>query len=1011
MGVADWVLERCRTGFLGSRPRFLLNSPSILAVILFCFLSILLSTILGEGSQGEGEDFLSLIQLARQEQANGSYQKSLDLYKICLGLVSEKNEEYKYECYYGLGIVSWNLGNISDSKDFFLKSELTATKSHNSGQANRPHAAIRILDLYQSGKAARLKENYNQSTEDFKQAIKLAAEIQCPELELKCLRLLSLTYWEVSDFAEFYNLNRKALEIAEAINHNRERGRCLNNIGAYYAKYDNYGSALASYEKALSIATQGGYKDDMAASLLNLGGTWSDLGNFDKSLEYLRKGLELFEQSGDRSSIAADLNNIGIAMRLRGLSKDHQADLEEAAANFSHSLELSKEVGDRNLQVQVLNNLGAVHADLRRFDQALAYFRQAATIAEHNHNSSYLGMVYNNIGIIYSSLGKYREAAEYYDRAIEFSSTYKDGTFVWETYFELANTARKQADFDSAIKYYENSIASIESIRSRIKTEDLKASYLGTDKRLEAYQNLIDLLATLHKTAPARGYDKEAFNYLERAKARAFLDGLEVAQVDISEGVSPALANRERELMRDIARSYNKLLAAGVSSEDKDAIFDQIKASEDKLESLKREIRTTSPAYADLKYPQVITYDEVRQRLVSPRTVFFAYAIGKQASHGFAISPQGLRVFDVPPRAALQEQVTAYRKVISDRQNRDFQLGQELFRELVAPGLDPGLKKLIFVPDDILNLLPFETLLTSPQPGSWLIRDHSIGYAPSLSSLLVLMQRHGNGSRPRKDLLAIGNPVYGFGDDGKRSASDSPMFYDLSSGSGISLPALKYSGLEIENVSRLFRRGKVTLLEKENATERWLRSNSLADYKIIHFAAHSVIDDKKPARSAIVLSYPKNHAGSGLLQTRNIYNLKLNADLVTLSACQTGLGQFIRGEGIEGLSRAFFYAGSSSVLMSLWSVNDQATYLLMERFYRRLKGGESLMEALRNAQLEMIRSRSLSHPYYWAGFVLNGRTDARVFPSPQASTVVLIILLCLGTLIAFMTVMRRRKTS
>lgn len=949
--------------------------------------------------------------MAKQEQANGNFQKSLDLFKVCLAHASEKDEQYKCECLFGLGILSWNLGNINDSRDFFLKSELTATKSHNSSLAKEPRAAIRILDLYQSGKAARLEEDYSQSIKDFTQAIGLATEIHCPELELKCLRLLSLTYWEVSDFGEFYNLNRKALEIAEAINHKREKGRCLNNIGAYYAKFDNYGPALASYEKALSIATQGGYSDDMAASLLNLGGTWSDLGNFDKSLEFLGKGLELYEQSGDKSSIAADLNNIGIAMRLRGLSNDLQTDLEEAAISFTHSLELAKEVGDRSLQIQVLNNLGSVHADLRRFDQALAYFQQAAAIAEQAHNNSYLGMVYNNIGIIYSSLGKYREATDYYDRAIDFSSTYKDGTFVWETYLELANTARKQADFDGAIRYYETSIASIESIRSRIKTEDLKASYLGTDKRLEAYQNLIDLLATLHKTAPARGYDQEAFNYLERAKARAFLDGLEVAQVDISEGISPALANREKELMRDIARSYNKLLAAGLSPEDKDAISEQVKTSEDKLESLKREIRTTSPAYADLKYPKVITYNEVRERLASPGTVFFAYAIGKQASHGFAISSQGLRVFDVPPRAALQEQVTAYRKVISDRQNRDFHLGQELFRELVAPGLDPSLKKLIFVPDDILNLLPFETLLTSQEPGSWLIRDCSIGYVPSLSSLTVLMQRHGNGSRPRKDLLAIGNPVYGFGDDGKRNASDSPVFYDLSSGSGISLPALKYSGLEIENVSRLFRRSKVTLLEKENATERWLRSNPLADYKIIHFAAHSVIDDKKPARSAIVLSYPKNQGGGGLLQTRNIYNLKLNADLVTLSACQTGLGQFIRGEGIEGLSRAFFYAGSSSVLMSLWAVNDQATYLLMERFYRHLKRGETLMEALRNAQLEMISSRSLSHPYYWAGFVITGRTDARVFSNQQTSVFLLIALLFLSTLIVFSIMRQKRKKS
>jgi len=484
---------------------------------------------------------------------------------------------------------------------------------------------------------------------------------------------------------------------------------------------------------------------------------------------------------------------------------------------------------------------------------------------------------------------------------------------------------------------------------------------------------------------------------------------LEVAQVDISEGINPVLANREKSLMRDIAKSYSKLLGPNLSPKDRDDISSQLKASEDQLESLKREIRASSPAYADLRYPKVITYDEVRELLSAQDIAYFAYSIGKDSSYGFVITSQALKVFDIPARKILKQQVTSYRKAISNLQTQDFQLGRDLFHELVSPGLEPGLKKIIIVPDDILNLLPFETLLTNKEPNSWLVRDYMVGYIPSLSSLRVLQARHRNGSKPRMDLLAIGNPIYGSNGKEHGKLTNAAILYDISSASGINLPPLKYSAVEIDNISNLFPSRKVTALQKESASGRWLKSNPLTDYKIIHIAAHSIIDDKKPARSAIVLSYSQNQAGNGLLQTRDIYNLKLNADLVTLSSCQTGLGQFIRGEGIEGLSRAFFYAGSSSVLMSLWAVNDQATYLLMERFYRHLKGSESLMGALRNAKLEMISSRALSHPYYWAGFVINGRTDARVFSKKPFLAIILASLVGITLLLTFGIALQRQK--
>ncbi|MGB2843652.1 MAG: CHAT domain-containing protein, partial [Candidatus Aminicenantaceae bacterium] len=180
-------------------------------------------------------------------------------------------------------------------------------------------------------------------------------------------------------------------------------------------------------------------------------------------------------------------------------------------------------------------------------------------------------------------------------------------------------------------------------------------------------------------------------------------------------------------------------------------------------------------------------------------------------------------------------------------------------------------------------------------------------------------------------------------------------------------------------------------------------------YKIIHFATHSILDDKKPARSSIVLTLDEDPTEDGFLQMREIYNLELNSDLVTLSSCQTGLGRPTRGEGIEGINRAFFYAGTSSVLMSLWAVNDEASYQLMERFYFHLRSSESIKNALRKAKLEMINSGILSHPYYWAGFVISGKADEIIFSSPIKKLFIfgIFLLLAVITLIVLRNIRKR----
>ena len=650
--------------------------------------------------------------------------------------------------------------------------------------------------------------------------------------------------------------------------------------------------------------------------------------------------------------------------------------------NYFLALEALKIFKDKSTEIRVINSIGNIYSDQERLPDALKYFEDALAKAEALEDEEAIGMILNNIGIVYSNLGQYEVSTNYFQRAIDRGLEIRGGQILWEAYLEIANVYRKQGDIERAVINYKNSIAIIEDIRSQIKLEELKASYLGTDKRLEAYLSLIDLLAERGRMDNDPALIEESFQYLERAKARAFLDSIEISNIPLSQGVDARFLNRERELMSDSSRLYTRLLTAGLTADQKNEIVLKIKDLEDRLEGLKAEIRSASPAYAGLKYPRLATLAEAR-RLLDGRTACFSYSLGKVRSWVFVLTRKTLKAFPLPSRKDIQKKVSDYLNVITDKDARGFVLGRELFEMLVAPGLDANPARIVIVPDDVLFLLPFETLVTDVSGPRWLVERSRISYAPSLSSLREIVQkkkkRRGGWS---KDLLAFGSPDFNLGETSQGTLQSPAAVATLFPSLAFQVGPLKFSRSEVEGVASSFKPKRTTLLMGGEATEDKLKSLPLADYRILHFATHGLIDDAQPARSSILLTVDRDPAEDGLLQMREIFNLALRADLVTLSGCRTGLGQFIRGEGIDNLSRAIFYAGASSVLMSLWAVDDEASSYLMSRFYVHLRSARSIEDALRRAQLEMIRSRETSHPYYWAGFIVTGTADQILYPHP-----------------------------
>jgi len=295
-------------------------------------------------------------------------------------------------------------------------------------------------------------------------------------------------------------------------------------------------------------------------------------------------------------------------------------------------------------------------------------------------------------------------------------------------------------------------------------------------------------------------------------------------------------------------------------------------------------------------------------------------------------------------------------KSLTDREHPDPEAGRELFNAVLAPDLDRPYRRTVIVPDDFLHYLPFETLRPAGASSAGGIAG-DVFYAPSVSSLAEIRKRAERRPRAKAEWLGIA----------------------ASGGSVPDNPPLAFAEKEVEEVARFYPSGKRLALKGAEATEKALKTLRLGDYRVIHFAAHASIDEQKPVRSAVVLSSDPDSSEDGLLQAREIFDLRLNADLVVLSACRSAAGRLVRGEGLVGLSRSFLFAGASAVLVSLWPVDDEATGHLMGRFHFHLRRGRTAAAALRLAKADMAASSGFSHPYYWSGFVVSGCAGRRLY--------------------------------
>lgn len=804
---------------------------------------------------------------------------------------------------------------------------------------------------------------------------------------------------------------KKALQVAEASGDQWEIAPVLSNTGAVYGAMGNRTEARDYFQRSLKIREELQDSLGVAVSLNNIGIVNHDLGNYTQALDCYKRSLKMLQEIGDKNKVAMSFNNIGAVNVELG-------NYTEALERYLDSLKIKDEIGDKRGAATSLNNIGIVHWNLHQFNKALEYHRKALGIREEIGDKNGISMSLNNLGRVYRDMGNASEAAKNFDEAIKIREQIGDKSGLAWSLYDLGSLYYQQKDMeqaeknlseairisqeiefpevlwpslhkkaliyrdtgkkDEAIALLKDSIGIIEKLRSKLLQAEQKSAYL--QNKIEVYEDLISLLYQTSQNV-------EAFNYEQRAKARSFLDLLEEsrAAVNITQGVDPDLLEREREIQAKLSNVQLKLDAERSRPKKDENRIAGFEKERDRIyrdyEELKAEIRSRNPRYAELKYSDPAQLSEI-QNLLDGDTLLLEYLLGDHESFLFAITKDQYEMFKLPAREEIEKRVERLRDSIADFGNLSAQTfylqeSSKLFIDLIGPLKTFGGKKtkLLIAPDGSLYHLPFQALTTTETESAgqiefqslpYLAKRYQISYIQSASILKIRGNQHEN-SGTQKKLLAFADPIYG-----KNQTDQSDYVLQTAYGeTNQELKRLTFSNEEVRGISNLFPKANVKLCLRDQATEDNVKRMNLEEYQMLHFAVHGIANETKPQFSSIVLGRASNSTEDGYLQMYEIFNLKMKAHLAILSACESGLGKKVRGEGIIGLTRAFEYAGAQNVMVSLWKINDRSTAEFMTSFYKKLqRDGDD--KAVEEAELEMIRGK-YSHPYYWAAFALYGQ--------------------------------------
>lgn len=714
-----------------------------------------------------------------------------------------------------------------------------------------------------------------------------------------------------------------------------------NSIGQVYAELYQTELSLRHYSKALDLARLNKDHALEAQVQLNLTVLSNKRGDFTRALDHAQRAVNSSNKGNDEKAVALSLGFLGQMEFKNG-------QLEKGRGNLERALSLFRQNNDPHSEVKTL----CVLSELNLSSRQLSVAKEQAELAV-------------------------QQAGDLWRRATTDAQRLRVNALRWPCWVALARTQKASQQRDEARKSYLRAVSGQVADWWLVYSATEGSAIGFAEERQAAYRELVDLFVEL-------GREEEAYNAFQFARVRALPGLIRSRHVARSRGNSD-IANKTSGLSASIIALRTKLLTPTLTKDQRENLERELfevegdwleRRFQAELKDPKRRIVFSNPA----------TAGQLKNQLGDGESVI-EFFLGEDRSFVWLIS-SGTAGFEIlPGRKDIEARVRQYLNDLSNppanlhlqlRVAKQRAMAEELFTLLfgkLASQLRAG-SKLVVIPDGLLNNVPFESLVHKDR---YLIEDHQISYLPSASLIGLLQQaaKSASDGGGQMDLLAFGDPAF------QQSSKISPtrkgrtarsqedrQAWDWDRTKLLRLPRTRD---EVEYIASLLPKERVSLYLGENSTEKAFKQEPLNKYRWIHLATHSLINERDPGRSAVVLAFDGNHEEDGFLRATEIAELDLNCDLVILSACDTGRGQLSSGEGVIGLSRSFFIAGARSVIVSQWAVSDISTANLMKDFYHQLVGRSTNSAALREAKLRMIHGGSETrHPYYWAPFIVIG---------------------------------------
>jgi CHAT domain-containing protein/tetratricopeptide (TPR) repeat protein len=824
------------------------------------------------------------------------------------------------------------------------------------------------------------------------------------------------TYFsKLEDPQKALEYNQKALSIlheASARDHEStariHEARTLDNIGQVYFRLGETQKSLDYMGQAGHLHHEDGDRIGEALVLHNMGAICEHLGELQKALDYLLSSLALHRQVSAKQGEIHVLNAIGVVYRdlgqwqrsadylnqalalrpadprLEAEMVDHlgnayrQMDQPQKALEYhQRALSLLNRLDDRVIRALTFESFGDDYLWRGEGQRALGYFEQELTLRRAISDRSGEGLALVGMGeasaLLGNSGGNLGKALEYLNQAAQILAATRERTSQAYALSKAAGVERRRGNLLNALTMANQSIELDESVRRDVSGENLRASFLGTVRY--QYELKIGLLAALHR-------DAEALQASEMARARSLVESLRESHVDFRQGVDRPLIEKEHGLqmrLRGKAMRQVQLLAGKHTDDQAAAAEKEILDLTSEYEQVEAAIRAKSPAYAALTQPKPMTAAGIQKQL-DPNTLLLEYLLTDEGSFLWAVTQTSLSTYKLPKKTEVEAAARRAYRALSDAAGTDNAAWADLSRMVLGPVASQlGSARLVVVPDGALHFVPFAAL-PSPTSGKPLVVEHEVVSLPSAFTLAEQRRELvGRRTAPRT-VAVLADPVFDGADPrvsgAKQTIKPSDELTRSAAETGFGgFPRLAASRREANGIAALAPAGRSLEALDFDASRATATGNALSQYRIVHFATHGLLNAQHPELSGIVLSLVnrKGEPDNGFLQAHEMYNLKLGADLVVMSACQTALGKEIRGEGLVGLTRGLMYAGATRVVASLWRVPDVATAELMKRFYKAmLADGLRPAAALRQAQVSIWQEGRWARPYYWAAFTMQG---------------------------------------